>query len=255
MCGGYHMRVPRRCVADRDQHIAEKPVTAGALDWRSREKFAESRIIEPRELGESRRRQLIARQKVRLPRRPREFVPRTDGEAVVATVNTIADRRAQLDRNHPLVLDRQIRNAAPGIELVGSGERRGRTRIQAAVARAAMVRFSWIGIELEAQIDLAEKEPGAELPGNQVGVLALPAQPGALGERLLHNWSGVDKKLQRSGPMLLDPMRERLKAALQGVMIIAASRVDRNRADFGRVRERQRVVLGRVAHDQPPPRP
>ena len=43
--------------------------------------------------------------------------------------------------------------------------------------------------------DRAEEEPGAEVAADEVGVLALPAEPGGLGERLLHHRRGVDEHL------------------------------------------------------------
>ena len=107
-----------------------------------------------------------------------------------------------------------------------------------------MIALGSIGFQREAQIDLAEKQPGAELPRDQIGVLALPAQPGALGKRLFHDRRGIDKQLERARPALLDPMRERLQPALQSVVIIAAARIDRNDAAVGPLRKRQRVVLG-----------
>jgi len=50
-----------RGVADRDQHIADEAVAAGALDRRFCESRAERRVIEPRKLGELRCAQLVAR--------------------------------------------------------------------------------------------------------------------------------------------------------------------------------------------------
>ena len=189
-------------------------------------------------------------QKVRRVRRLREFVPRADREAIIAAIGPVADRRAQIDGDHPLMLDCQIRNAPPGIEPVRRGKRRRRASIEAAAARPAMVGRGAIGFQIEAQIDLAEKQPGAEITRHQVGVLALPAEPGLLGERLLHHRSGVDKELQRTRPMLLNPARERFQAPLQGIVVIAASCVDRNHSAFGPIGERQRVDLGRITNAQ-----
>ena len=47
-----------------------------------------------------------------------------------------------------------------------------------------MVRFRLVGLELEIGEDRAEKQPRAEFARHQIGVLALPAEPGAGGERL-----------------------------------------------------------------------
>ena len=112
------------------------------------------------------------------------------------------------------------------------------------MARAAVIAFGGIGLELEAQIDLAEKQPGAELSRDQIGVLALPAQPGALGERLFHDRRRIDKQFERARPALVDPMRERLQPAFQNLVVIAAARIDRNDAAIAPFQKRQWVVLG-----------
>ena len=144
------------------------------------------------------------------------------------------------------MLDRQIRDAAPRIELVGRRKRRCRTDLEAAPAGAAVIALGSIGFQREAQIDLAEKQPGAELPRDQIGVLALPAQPGALGKRLFHYRRGIDEQLERARPAPFDPMCERLQPPLQDVVIIAAARVHRNDAAIAPLRQRQWVVLGSV---------
>ena len=144
----------------------------------------------------------------------------------------------------PLVLDRQIRDAAPRIEPVGRRKRRGRTGIQAGAGRSRNGRpLGSIGRELEREEDLAEKQPRAELPRNEIGVLALPAEAGAPGDRLFHHRRGIDKQLERARPALLDPMREPFQAPLQSVVIIAAARINRERTAIARFRQRQRVVL------------
>ena len=48
-------------VADGDQHIAQEAVAADALDRRFAEQGAERRIVQPRQLGQARRRQFFAR--------------------------------------------------------------------------------------------------------------------------------------------------------------------------------------------------
>jgi hypothetical protein len=62
-------------------------------------------------LGQARRRHFGARQKIGLGRGPREFVPRADRETIVTAIDPISDKRARLDGDHSLVLDRQIRDA------------------------------------------------------------------------------------------------------------------------------------------------
>src|SRR6516164_11565161 len=90
---------------------------------------------------------------------------------------------------------------------MGCGEGCGRTGIEAAPAGTAMVGLRTIRLESQAQINLSEEQPGAEIARHQIGVFALPAEPGALGEWLLHHRGGVDKELEPARPAFLDPVR------------------------------------------------
>src|SRR6185312_11821846 len=108
------------------------------------------------------------------------------------------------------VLDRQIRDAAPRVEPVGRREGPRRTGIETGAAGAAMVGLDGVGRELEREEYLAEEKPGAEFLRDEVGVLALPADAGALGERLFHDRRGVDEHFQLARPGLGDPARQRL---------------------------------------------
>ena len=76
--------------------------------------------------------QRVARVEVGQRRALRVLVPRADELAVVAAVDAVADQRPQLERDRPVVLDRQVGDAAPRIEPVrrrrwpASGRRRCR---------------------------------------------------------------------------------------------------------------------------------
>ena len=86
---------------------------------------------------------------------------------------------AELVRDRPLVLDGQVGNAAPRIELVGRGEGVGRADVEAGAAGAAMIGVGVVARQLGRGEDRAEEQPGAEFARDQIGVLALPAQPAA----------------------------------------------------------------------------
>src|SRR6202035_3421081 len=88
-----------------------------------------------------------------------ELVPRTHRKAIVAAIDTVAYRFAEFVRDRPLVLDGQIGNAAPVIELVGRRERRGRTDIEAGLARTAMIGLGVITRQLQRGEDCAEEQP------------------------------------------------------------------------------------------------
>ena len=146
---------------------------AGEQRWRKPASSSGARSARRGAVSSARGRKAPSRARVR------ELVPRADGEAVVAAIDAVAHAAAELARDRALVLDREIGDAAPRIELVGrrkgvaSGRRRGRP------GRAAMVGLGRVGRQLERGEDLAEEQPGAELARHQVGVLALPADAGA----------------------------------------------------------------------------
>ena len=126
-------------VADRDQHVADKAVAADALDRRFRKQRAECGVVEPRQFGKRRRPQFRARGEFCFAAFLRKLVPRAHRETIVAAIDAVADALAKFVRDRALVLDRQVRNAAPRIELVGRGERRGRADLLAGIAGAAMI--------------------------------------------------------------------------------------------------------------------
>jgi hypothetical protein len=149
------------------------------------------------------------------------------------------------------VLDRQVRDAASRIEPVGRGEGVGRARILARAARAAAIVVRRVGGERDRAVDRAEEQPRAVLAADEVGVLALPADPGRLAKRLFHHRRGVDEHLELGPGRLLDePARERLQGLLDRVVVVLALCVDRDPRALGIAFERQRVDLGRIAHPE-----
>ena len=79
-------------VADGDQDVAHEAVAAGALDRRFREQRAKGGVVEAGELGERGRPQGLARRELLLAPGGRELVPRADREAIVASIDAVADR-------------------------------------------------------------------------------------------------------------------------------------------------------------------
>ena len=184
-----------RRIADRYQHIAHETLAADPLDGGTGEQRPEPGIVEPGKLGETRRGQCGAGQEFGFFRRTREFVPGADRETVVAAIDAVADQRPQCGRDRPLVLDRQIRDAAPCIEPIRGRERGGRAGVETAPAGAAMIALGRVGRQRHAEKNLPEKHPGAETAGHEIGMLALPADSGLLRQRLFHDRRGIDKHL------------------------------------------------------------
>ena len=122
------------------------------------------------------------------------------------------------------MLDRQVGNAAPRIDPVRPDERLCRAGVEAARARPAML--SVVGgdvrFQLQAGQDYAEEQPAAMLPADEVGVLALPANPRRLRQRLFHDRRGVDEDLQLRWRLGDDEPRQRLQRLLDRLVIVAA---------------------------------
>src|SRR6202012_3496641 len=99
------------------------------------------------------RAQLVAGRKLCFAALLGEFVPRTGGEAIVAAIDAVADRFAEFARDRSLVLDRQIGNAAAGVEFVRRRKRRGRTDVEAGLAGAAMVGLGLVARQVGLGVD------------------------------------------------------------------------------------------------------
>src|SRR3546814_12835720 len=66
-----------------------------------------------------------------------KFVPRADGEAIIAAIDAVADPAPQRDGDRAIMLDREIGDAAPRIEAVRRGKGVGRARLLARRTAAA----------------------------------------------------------------------------------------------------------------------
>src|SRR5688572_12740764 len=109
-------------------------------------------------------------------RRARELVPGTDELAVVATVDAIAHHAPQLDGNRAVELDRQIRDAAARIELIGRGYSAGGARGNARAARAAMRADGFVERQRQVGQDLADEKIRSRVARDEVRVLSNPAE-------------------------------------------------------------------------------
>ena len=113
-----------------------------------------------------------------------------------------------------MMLDGEVGDAACRIEPIRRGEGVSGTDIEAARAGAAAVGMRSVGYEAERGVDLPQEQPGAVRARDQVGVLALPADAGAFGQRLFHHWRGVDEHLHRRSEARHDELREMLQPPL-----------------------------------------
>ena len=182
--------------------------------------------------------------------RLREFVPRANRQAIVTAIYPVAHGHAKLGIDMPLMLDGEIGDAAPRVEPVGAEKGIGRADVEARAALAAMIGLGGIGRQIEAEINLAEEQPGAEIARDEVGVLALPAETGLRGQRFFHHRRGVDEDLQFAAPARNDLLRQSLEAPLDQLVIVAVPRIDRDIAARALFQQRQRIVGGAVIQSQ-----
>ena len=147
-------------ISDRDHDIPDKPVAPDPLDRRAGKNFAESSVVELRQIGQQGRGQFGPGVKGRIPRGAGELVPGTNGQAVVAAIDAIADGAAEFMWDVALMLDGEIRNAAPCIEPVGCDDSLLRAEVNAARAGAAMA-FMAVGTAFKGQVGeyFAQKKP------------------------------------------------------------------------------------------------
>src|SRR2546428_3965594 len=119
---GQHRGRARR-VAQADREVAQPALVADAPDRRAAQALVELGLRPAEELDQRRPVEAVAHLEVRLVASLREAVPGADQLAIVAAVNPVADQRAQLFWYRALVLDREIRDAAARVELVGPDDR------------------------------------------------------------------------------------------------------------------------------------
>ena len=150
-----------------------------------------SASVQREEFGEPRARPVHCAAGSRLGAHLRVAVPRAHELAVVAAVDAVADRGAELLGDRAVVLDRQVGDAAARVEPVGRHDRARGADVDAGRAAAAVAGHGRVDRQRQVGEYLAEEEPGTVLPVEQVGVLADPAEPRIARERLLEHRRAV----------------------------------------------------------------
>src|SRR5688572_1756397 len=144
------------------------------LDGGARKEGAKAALVERREIGKGRGPEIVTRPELCFVTDACKLVPWTDRKAVVASVDAVAHRHAKLQRDRSRMLDVEIGEAPPRIELERSGECRRRTNIEALSARAAALLVRLVDRQLRRREDRPEKQPGPELATDQHCMLPLP---------------------------------------------------------------------------------
>ena len=98
------------------------------------------------------------------------------------------------------MLDGEIGDAAPRIQPVGRNDGRGRAGGYARLAGAAVRAGRRIERQRQVRQDLAQKETGARVAGDEVGMFADPAQARIARERFFEHRRAVDTNAKAEGP-------------------------------------------------------
>ncbi len=133
-----------------------------------------------------------------------------------------------------MVLDRQVADAAPRIEPVGRREGVGRADRRGSARQLPQWSCSGASGGSSRSVRISPRnsqEPS--VAADQVGVLALPAEPRLLRQRLLQHRGGVDEHLHLGRETRGEPAGELLEPALEHVVIVAMAGIDRQIAPIG----------------------
>ncbi len=133
-------------VPEHDSRISRKPAAFRALHRRSAERGPELLVAHGEEIARKRPRILVAnrssRGKRRFPQLARELdVVRANVLADVAAIDVRPDCLMKFSRNLSLQFDREIRDAACGVQYARLDERVGWARVQTPRTAAATIRI------------------------------------------------------------------------------------------------------------------
>ena len=147
-----------RCIAERYRKVPQ-PSSKSKTAKRAALALREVLLLGPaEELDEVRGVEAVPDAEVRLGRDPRELVPGANELAIVAAEDPVADRWTERLGNRPMVLDRQVGNAAACVELIGRSDRTRRAGGHAGAAASAAVRRARVDRERKVRKQFAEHE-------------------------------------------------------------------------------------------------
>lgn len=189
-----------RPVAEGGGHVAQPAFVAHATQRASFGAGVERGLVPVEEGGEFGRPEPVPLVEVGEGVTAGPQVPGADELAVVATEDPVPEEGAELDGDRPVVLDREIGDAAAGVEAVGGGERARRTHLEAGPATPTAVRCGGrVGREREIRQDFAEQAGGTALGMNETGVFSDPAETGLDGVGFFHEGSAVGQHPETVG--------------------------------------------------------
>ena len=83
-----------------------------------------------------------------------------------------------------------------------------------------MILLHLIGRQCQGGKNTAQEQPGSVRPADQIAVLALPTQPGGLGNGFFHHGGGIHEDLQFAAAIGLQPACQGLQALFDYNVVI-----------------------------------
>ena len=157
------------------------------------------------------------------------FVPGADQLAFVAAVDPVADQGAQFFRDRARVLDGQVRNTTPRIQLLRPDDRCCGAQVDTGGALTAMgaQRFARRQGKVHKQFAQKKHRPGFAL--QHQGVFAAPAQAAAGGQFSLQHGRRIgEHAVAKRTDGLRDLRLEFLQPAAQHLVVVPPPRIQRN---------------------------
>src|SRR3982074_2053766 len=153
-------------------------------------------------------------------------VVRANVLADVAAIDVRPVRLMKLTGNLSLELDREVRNAAPGIQYTRLDERISWARVETArTASAAIGLEGRVGSQFEIQQQRSDEKEGPEPGVHKIGVLAEPSQSRAPREIALEYRPGIYVGFSRDGTtdFQLQPAMQLVQSLCHDVVVIIAA--------------------------------
>ena len=125
------------------------------------------------------------------------------------------------------MLDGQVGDAAPRVQLVGRDNGIGGAHRHAGGALAAVVLGGLVHRQRQVGVNLAEEKPAARVAIENQGVLALPAEAGFLGEGFFHHRRAVHEGAGQTGVghFFADQRRQPRQPFAHQLVVVAAQGV------------------------------
>ena len=153
------------------------------------------------------------------------------------------------------MLNRQIRNAPPRIQLIRRRKSLRRTDVQTSSAGPAMRSLGRVRFKIQRGEDRPKEHPVPQITPQQVGMLALPPQPRRLRQGLLHHRRRIDEHLDLRPRGIDQPPPQPLQPPLHQVVVVLPLRIDRDHPPVPLRQPRHRIAIGRIRlrqHDHRP---